>query len=325
MLNERLELPSVPTWWCGEEAARESALETLGEAFIIPTWPGVDLDGHSPRGFGDGLQPLADWQKSIEAMPDAFTIRRALSRLARAALRGEHDRGTLVGAARLRDRRHERRLVGDAGGLHAPGARRSRRYRCSTAAAASNVGAVEPSELYLLAASHADDARTRAQASDGIEPRGGELFWAGRYSERAENNVRLVRVILSSLESNDAEGMLDTMVSLASQSGLLPPGTPLVGHPPLRSNGSSSPISARRARPRHRQNLASQARASGEIAGASPPITGARLSRHATISATPSRPFTRRRASSALRPRAAHAHARKGGNCWRSAARKGIA
>ena len=41
------------------------------------------------------------------------------------------------------------------------------------------------------------------------------LFWAGRYGERAENNVRLLRLILGSLEGNDADAMFPTLVELA--------------------------------------------------------------------------------------------------------------
>jgi uncharacterized alpha-E superfamily protein len=94
------------------------------------------------------------------------------------------------------------------------------------------------------------------------------LFWAGRYGERAENNVRLMRVILSSIDSNDSESMLATMVDLAWQCGLLPPGTPLQGHTArdlerllvanIGENGTAASVG---------QNLASQVRASSEIRG----------------------------------------------------------
>ncbi len=117
-----------------------------------------------------------------------------VSGLACAALRREHDRRALGGAARVRDRRHGRRLVGDAGRLHAARRRaaavsldairqQQRRY----------VGAVEPSELDLLAAAHADDARrSRAQASHGVEPRRREPV-LGRPLRRTRGEQRAAR------------------------------------------------------------------------------------------------------------------------------------
>jgi len=270
MLNERLELPSVPTWWCGEEAARESALETLGEAFIIPTWPGVDLDGHSPRGFGDGLQPLADWQKRIEAMPDAFTIQELFPgshapRYEESTIAG---RSSVLRVYAIADMNGGWSVM--PGGFTRLGAERqpSVSMQYGSSSVDTWVLSSHPSSTFsLLPTPMTPEDLARKHRT--VSSRAAEnLFWAGRYSERAENNVRLVRVILSSLESNDAEGMLDTMVSLASQSGLLPPGTPLVGHTAaslerilvanLGEGGPAASIG---------QNLASQARASGEIRG----------------------------------------------------------
>lgn len=47
------------------------------------------------------------------------------------------------------------------------------------------------------------------------------LFWSGRYSERSENNVRLCRLILGTLGSDEASGLLGALVDLAAHSGLL--------------------------------------------------------------------------------------------------------
>lgn len=54
------------------------------------------------------------------------------------------------------------------------------------------------------------------------------LYWAGRYAERAENTVRLCRQILGSIESNDEtdDGTLNMISQLAQWFGLVPAQTP---------------------------------------------------------------------------------------------------
>ena len=94
------------------------------------------------------------------------------------------------------------------------------------------------------------------------------LFWAGRYGERAENNVRLLRLILGSLEGNDADAMFPTLVELAMQCGLVQSGDLFSPHSPqaferaLVANLSESTGAASIG-----QNLNCQARSNGEVRG----------------------------------------------------------
>jgi uncharacterized alpha-E superfamily protein len=94
------------------------------------------------------------------------------------------------------------------------------------------------------------------------------LFWAGRYGERAENNVRLLRLILGSLEGNDAGAMFPTLVELALHCGLVQSGDMFSPHSPqaferaLIANLSESTGVASIG-----QNLQSQVRSNGEVRG----------------------------------------------------------
>jgi uncharacterized circularly permuted ATP-grasp superfamily protein/uncharacterized alpha-E superfamily protein len=270
LLDEPLELASVPTWWCGEAAAREAVLARLDKAFVIPTWPGLPLNGGGPRGFGDGLQPLAGWRTRIDAMPDAFTIQNLFP----SSHAPRYEDNTLTGRPSVLRVYAIANIDGGwsvmPGGFTRLGAERqpsvSMQYGSSsvdTWVLSSKPG----SSLSLLPTpiKPADLARKHRTVSSRAAE---NLFWAGRYGERAENNVRLLRVILSSIDNNDSEGMLETMVDLAWQSGLLPPGTPIQGHTArglerllvanIGENGAAASIG---------QNLASQVRASSEIRG----------------------------------------------------------
>ena len=270
LLGTPLELASVPTWWCGEAAARESALASLESAFVIPTWPGVTLDGQGPGGYGDGLQPLSAWRKPIEAMPDAFTVQALFpaSHAPRYEDRTIAGRPAVLRVFAIAD--------GDGNWSVMPGG--FTRLGTERHAAVSMQHGSSSVDTWVLSSqpvphvsllptpmTPADLARKRRTISSRAAE---NLFWAGRYSERAENNVRLTRVILSTIQNNDDEGMLDAMAELAWESGLLPADTEhadltarelehlVVANLPEGSEAASVG-----------QNLARQAGASGEIRG----------------------------------------------------------
>jgi uncharacterized alpha-E superfamily protein len=270
LLDEPLSLASVPTWWCGEKAAHDSAVKQLDQAFVIPTWPGVELDGRTPRGAGDGLQSLADWRKRIDAMPDAFTLHKPFP--------GSHapryQENTIVGRPSVLRVYAIADVNGGwsvmPGGFTRLGAEKQPTVSMQFGGSSVDTWVLssKPSSSFSLLPTPmkpADLARKHRTVSSRAAE---NLFWAGRYSERAENNVRLLRVILSSLDSADSEGMLETMIELASYCGLLPATARLEGMSThafewmlvtnLGEQGAAASIG---------QNLASQTRASGEIRG----------------------------------------------------------
>jgi uncharacterized circularly permuted ATP-grasp superfamily protein/uncharacterized alpha-E superfamily protein len=273
LLKEPLVLPSVPTWWCGEQAARDAALDRLDQAFVLPTWPGLELGGHMPRGFRDGLQPLSEWRKRIEAMPDAFTLHQPFpgSHAPRYEEQTIAGRPSVLRVYAIADVNGGWSIM--PGGFTRLGAEKQPTVSMQFGGSSTDTWVLssQPSSSFSLLPTPmkpADLARKHRPVSSRAAE---NLFWAGRYSERAENNVRLLRTILSSLESSDSDGMLDTLIDLASFCGLLPPraeGERLQGLTPhafermLVANLSEQSGAASIG-----QNLASQTRASGEIRG----------------------------------------------------------
>ena len=276
LLGEALVLPSVPTWWCGEQAARESALSKLDRAFVIPTWPGVAVDGEQPGGFGDGAQALAQWRARIEAMPDAFTIQAPFpgSNAPRYQPGVDDAPGTIEGRpAVLRVY-----AVADVNGGWSvmPGGftrlgEQNQAY-VSMQFGGSSVdtwvlSSKTSSSFSLLPTPLKPDDLARKLRS--VSSRAAEnLFWAGRYGERAENNVRLLRFLLSTLESDQTDDIFAMLLAMAMLFGLVPydsrrpPPSPrefellLVRH--LDDTAHAASIG---------QNLASQTRANSDIRG----------------------------------------------------------
>jgi len=271
LLGEELVLPGVPTWWCGEAAAREHAFAHLDTAFIVPTWPLAGRD--APPGIERGAQPLAAWRERIEAMPDTFTIQQEQ----RFSCTPRYEAGT-IGSRPSVLRVY---AIADVnGGWHVmPGGfTRMAAERQTTVSMQHGGSSVDtwvlssqPSSTFTLLPSPMQPAdlarRHRTVSSRAAE----NLFWAGRYGERAENNVRLLRLILGSLEGNDADAMFPALVELATYCGLVQSGDMASPHaPPLPQTferalvanlaGGAGSVSIS-------QNLSFQARANGEVRG----------------------------------------------------------
>lgn len=220
LLGESLELPTVPTWWCGEEAARSEAFEQLDDALLVPTWPGAQAD-RAP-GIEAGVQKLADWRERIERTPDVFTLQQSLPfscapRFHDGALGA---RPCVLRAYAIADVDGTWRVM--PGGFTRLAA--DRRATVSMQFGGSSV------DTWVLSSEPGPATSLRPSMKPGdlrkhriVSSRAAEnLFWAGRYGERVENNVRLCRLLLGSLDTSDADAMFSTLVELAQQCGLIP-------------------------------------------------------------------------------------------------------
>ena len=268
LLEEDLVLPSIATWWCGEEAAREHAFTRLEEAFIVPTWPVAGRD--APPGIEHGRQKLSAWRERIEAMPDTYTIQQ----VQRFSCTPRYEDGTIGGRPSVL---RVYAIADFNGGWHVmPGGftrmAGERQATVSMQYGGSSVDtwvlSSQPTSTFTLLPSPMQPADL-ARKHRTVSSRAAEnLFWAGRYGERAENNVRLLRLILGSLEGNDADAMFPTLVELAMQCGLVQSGDMFSPHSPqaferaLVANLSESTGAASIG-----QNLNCQARSNGEIRG----------------------------------------------------------
>jgi uncharacterized circularly permuted ATP-grasp superfamily protein/uncharacterized alpha-E superfamily protein len=268
LLGEDLVLPGVPTWWCGEQAAREHAFGRLDEAFLVPTWPTSGRDG--APGLAQGIQQLDAWRERIEALPDNFTIQMPLPY----SCAPRYEGGTL---GRRPSVLRVYAIADFNGGWHVmPGGftrlAAERRATVSMQFGGSSVDtwvlSSQPISTFTLLPSPMQPGDL-ARKHRTVSSRAAEnLFWAGRYSERAENNVRLLRLILGSLESSDANAMFETLVELALYCGLVQSGD-------VRADESLQSFERSLVANLHEstgaasigQVLAAQARASGEIRG----------------------------------------------------------
>jgi len=76
LLGEKLQLPSLDTWWCGERAAMASVLPQLPSMVIKPTYPGSASHGsfESTLGFNLTQAQQDEWVGRITRQPNQHTL-----------------------------------------------------------------------------------------------------------------------------------------------------------------------------------------------------------------------------------------------------------
>ncbi|MDR2128505.1 MAG: circularly permuted type 2 ATP-grasp protein [Burkholderiaceae bacterium] len=247
LLGEELLLPALHTWWCGEPAAMADALPRLGQCVIKPTYPWSLSRGTFNAGVGPYLDAaqLADWAERIRRNPDEHTVQAFLpaSHLptwnAQATPPAIAPRAAILRVFALSNGVDAwqvlpggmTRLAGAEAGLA------SMQQGGSSAdcwvlgeESASDATATEHSALAPLLSAHAAHTaapiapqRTRLVTSRAAE----NLFWLGRYCERAENAAQLARITLQALhgEEEPSWAMLTWLGQMAESTGLAAPGT----------------------------------------------------------------------------------------------------
>lgn len=225
LLGESLLLPSVATWWCGHERARRYVVEHLDQVVVKPTFPAF---GQHPE-FGSMLDAKgrADLIRRIEAHPDRYLAQEqvALSTAPDWTEGGLAPRHIVVRVFAAWDGQSYTVLPG---GL----------TRVSTAPSSLVVsmqlgggskdtwvlGAQEDATAPSPRPARLPGAASRAM-SDLPSRVADNLFWMGRYAERLESIVRLVRILLPSLSGEADFGhaaSIETGIHLMSGLRYLP-------------------------------------------------------------------------------------------------------
>ena len=202
LMDEDLRLPSVATWWCGEPKQREYVLENLGK-FVIKTihrQPGArslfgsqlskaELDtlrtqiNANPHLYvGQEHMPLSTTPSLIEGKLEP---RRAILRC---FLFAEKDGYAVMPGALTR-------CAGERGELTIS-------IRDGGVSKDTWVLASEPEPHVSLWQRRITEVRGPASTNPaGLSSRAAEnLFWVGRYAERAEGQARLLRIMLDKVK-----------------------------------------------------------------------------------------------------------------------------
>ncbi|MGQ0635318.1 MAG: circularly permuted type 2 ATP-grasp protein [Planctomycetaceae bacterium] len=193
LLGEELRLPSVPTWWCGDPASRELVISRLSDMVIKPAFAGVRLE----PAFGDELtaDQRAELAARIRARPHEYVGQERLTLSTTPVL--------------VNDRLQPRHLVlraylaahGDEFEMMPGGLSRVSGSADTMIASMQRGGGSKDS--WVLSSGPVSDVSLLPRSGLPVAlSRGGNdlpsrvadnLFWMGRYAERADALTRLLR------------------------------------------------------------------------------------------------------------------------------------
>jgi uncharacterized circularly permuted ATP-grasp superfamily protein/uncharacterized alpha-E superfamily protein len=227
LLGEELSMPSVATWWCGQEEPRRYVLEHLKELVIKTTF---QTFGQHPE-FPESMSPAryTALRRRIETRPEDFV---AQERVALSTVPVRTDNAIVPRHAVLR----VYAVWNGHGYAVLPGGLTRVSTQASSLVVSMHLGGGSKDTWVL--GGHEESVSARRQSSERIAVvMSGEdlpsrvadnLFWLGRYAERVEARVRLVRALWPSLSSEEDFGgavTLDAAIRVLAGLGYLPDGT----------------------------------------------------------------------------------------------------
>lgn len=221
LLGETLSLPSLSTWWCGEQAVMQGVLAQLKNGVIKPTYPATGMA--SVQGHTLNQRELDEWAGRIVRGAGDYTVQ-AYVPLGQTPTWHNNQiepRSAMLRVFALPDGNGSWRVL--PGGLARLAGKdnniASMQYGGSSAdvwvlandqeaqrsaqSAQENANFDAPLRLVTnalsVAAIVADAGRKQPVTSRAAE----NLFWLGRYSERSENSLRLAQLTLHSLAGDE--------------------------------------------------------------------------------------------------------------------------
>ncbi|WP_447776190.1 circularly permuted type 2 ATP-grasp protein [Variovorax boronicumulans] len=236
LIGEKLKLPALPTWWCGERASLEAVLPQLGESAIKPTYPGFEGRASFDAVLGSqlGRRELDEWAGRIVREGDVHTVQGYLPLSQMPTWASDLGPGHIAPRALMLrvfavsdGPQSWRVLPGGLARLAGPDAQIASMQRGGSSADVwvQTHGEVDRTTLLQPHATPASLARHRAPVTSRAAE---NMFWLGRYTERAENAVRLARLTLNLLGSEDQSSrpLLEWLHRMAVRNSLVPAEAP---------------------------------------------------------------------------------------------------
>jgi len=228
LLGEELALPSLATWWCGEDAALREVLPLLKDSVIKPTYPRSGLDTVMGQSLNE--RELDEWSGRMARHPDNYTVQSWLPLSQTPTWSGERlmPRSTMLRVFALADGPQSWRVL--PGGLVRLAPRGEliaamQRGGSSADCWVLTEGPVDHTSLLQTAPS----TLALAQQKRPVTSRAAEnLFWLGRYTERAENSIRLAQIVLNHMggEEPTSRALMAWLSDTASENALVLPDVP---------------------------------------------------------------------------------------------------
>lgn len=228
LLGEPLLMPSLHTWWCGETAAWKDVSPRLESQVIKPTFANRQSTNFEPA-IGSLLneEQRNQWRARIERQPDIYTTQTYLPFSQVPTFNGQtiEPRTAMMRFYALIGPDKQWHVM--PGGMTRVAALDPHIVSIRSGGSTLDTWILSESEVdnFSMLPSHTSAKRWHAD-SELVSSRSAEnLFWLGRYTERAEAMVRLAREALMLLSTNRVASLStlnDAMTQLARQQNLVP-------------------------------------------------------------------------------------------------------
>ena len=236
LLGETLSLPSLPTWWCGEQAVMQDMLPQLKNCVIKPTYPRTGMESV----FGHTLQQRAldEWAGRIVRQGEDYTVQAYLPVSQNPTWQGERisPRSVMLRVFAVPDGQGSWHVL--PGGLARLAGKNENIASMQHGGSSADVWALGALSDPAVAVDRTDShpvhspVHTTPHRKPPVTSRSAEnLFWLGRYTERAENSLRLAQLTLQSLggEDQSSQPLLAWLTEMAIGNALVldtvPPAT----------------------------------------------------------------------------------------------------
>jgi uncharacterized circularly permuted ATP-grasp superfamily protein/uncharacterized alpha-E superfamily protein len=244
LLGETLSLPSLSTWWCGEQAVMQDMLPQLQACVIKPTYPGTGMA--SVIGHTLSQRALNEWAGRILRHGEDYTVQAYLPLSQTPTWQGEKiaPRSAMLRVFALPDGQGSWHVL--PGGLARLAGKNENIASMQRGGSSADVWVLSQS-ANTNPAFDAPALERTAPAHDSINlpqyklistrkqpvtSRAAEnLFWLGRYTERAENSLRLAQLTLQSLAGVDPSSapLLVWLTDMAVSNALVLKSVPAAG------------------------------------------------------------------------------------------------
>lgn len=241
LLGETLLLPSLHTWWCGEESAHQAIAPLLHTQVIKPTFLGADLTRFQPV-IGANLadDQLRHLQEQIKIRPELYTTQTYLP--FSQALTWHNNRlspkTAMLRVYAIANAQGEWEIL--PGGMTRIASEDPHIVSISKGGSTLDTWIESEGEVdtfsMLSQRSHSQATSPTEIRSQLVSSRTAEnLYWLGRYTERAEYLARLAKesLVIASMSGEDhLLELQEAITDLTVRNGLVPEEVPSLGKSP---------------------------------------------------------------------------------------------
>lgn len=237
LLGEPLLLPATTSWWCGEASVWSAHRERLRDYVIVPTFPVGELTRSFDAVVAGALNDaeLDAWRARIDADPAAHTLMAPVrpSELPVWRQGRIQPRPLVMRVFAVRDAEGQWSVL--PGGLTRIARRSPDRTDHDVYLSMQRGSASTSADTWVMTRGQVDhttllprplQASDLEQAHWPITSRSAEkLFWFGRYTERADNTIRMARLMLDALPGTTLP-VIRVLHALLSRNGVFEPEMP---------------------------------------------------------------------------------------------------